>query len=154
VENIHKRYDGSIIGEKGMWKKLCAVLLTLCFLVLPVFAEESESETETENEVETDYKALIDQVDPEAEYVFTGEEVIYLFQALEEADELWDDYDKLWEHMEAWKDLAGKAIESLGVQEELNEQLKIENNLLFGGITISVSIVVAGAAIWLCTALD
>lgn len=123
-------------------KKLCAVLLTFCFLFMPLFSEETETETEF------NYDEIVDKIEPEAQYWFTGEEVIMFLQALEEAE---NDYDEIVEYSIAWECLANEAMKRLKASNEENEQLQIENTLLIGGITLSVGISVCGAIVWAIT---
>ena len=109
--------------------KFCLVLLLAFSLSLPVY---SEPETELK----------IPELDPEAVYEMTGQDIMTLYQTINDLNETKNE----------WKNLTLKALtnsenvlELAKEYEKENKKLALENNLLIGGITVSVGVAVVGA---------
>ena len=116
------------------WKYFLALLLAFS-LSLPVF---SESTTELE----------IPDLEPEAEYVMTGQDIMTLYQTINDLNETKNE----------WKNLTLEtqtnsidALELAKEYEKENRKLRLQNNFLVGGITVSVSVVVVGAVLFTFT---
>ena len=112
-----------------MWKKFCVVLALLSLLFSPVY---SESETELK----------IPELEPEAVYEMKGEDILTLYQTINDLNET----------KEEWKNLTNDAMKTLKDALELakeyekeNKKLTLQNNFLIGGVTVSVGVVVVGA---------
>ena len=114
--------------------KFCLVLLLAFSLSLPAF---SESETELK----------IPELEPEAVYEIQGQDLITLYTTIKELNETKTEYQNLTnEMMKTSKD----AMTLLEEYEKENKKLTLENNLLIGGITVSVGVAVVGAIVWAC----
>ena len=116
------------------WKYFLALLLAFS-LLLPVY---SESATELE----------IPDLEPEAEYVMTGQDIMTLYQTINDLNET----------KEEWKNLtletqtnSKDALELAKEYEKENRKLQLQNNFLIGGVTISVGVVVVGAILFTFT---
>ena len=116
------------------WKYFLALLLAFS-LLLPVY---SESATELE----------IPDLEPEAEYVMTGQDIMTLYQTIKDLNET----------KEEWKNLtletqtnSKDALELAKEYEKENRKLQLQNNFLIGGVTISVGVVVVGAVLFTFT---
>ena len=115
------------------WKYFLALLLAFS-LSLPAF---SEPETELK----------IPELEPEAEYVMTGQDIMTLYQTIKELNETKNEWKNLTnEIMKTSED----AMTLLEEYEKENKKLTLENNLLIGGITVSVGVAVVGAIFWAC----
>lgn len=119
---------------KTLWKYFLALLLAFS-LLLPVY---SESATELE----------IPDLEPEATYEIQGQDLITLYQTINDLNET----------KEAWKNLtletfttSENALELAKEYEKENKKLQLQNKLLIGGITISVGVVVVGAVLFTFT---
>ena len=117
-----------------LWKYFLALLLAFS-LSLPAF---SESTTELE----------IPDLEPEAEYVMTGQDIMTLYQTINDLNETKNE----------WKDLtletqtnSKDALELAKEYERENRKLRLQNNFLVGGVTISVGVVVVGAVLFTFT---
>ena len=115
--------------------KFCLVLLLVFSLSLPA---HSESETELE----------IPDLEPEATYEIQGQDLMTLYQTIEELNGT----------KEEWKSLtletmtnSKNALELAKEYEKENKKLTLKNNFLIGGITVSVGVVVVGAIVWAFT---
>ena len=116
------------------WKYFLALLLAFS-LSLPAF---SESTTELE----------IPDLEPEAEYVMTGQDIMTLYQTIKELNETKNEWKNLTlETQTNSKD----ALELAKEYERENRKLRLQNNFLVGGITISVGVVVVGAVLFTFT---
>ena len=115
------------------WKYFLALLLAFS-LLLPVY---SESATELE----------IPDLEPEAEYVMTGQDIMTLYQTINDLNETKEEWKNLT--LETQKN-SKDALELAKEYERENRKLTLENNLLIGGITVSAVISVS-ALILLCT---
>ena len=116
------------------WKYFLALLLAFS-LSLPAF---SESTTELE----------IPDLEPEAEYVMTGQDIMTLYQTINDLNET----------KEEWKNLtletqtnSKDALELAKEYEKENRKLRLQNNFLVGGVTVTVSVVVVGAILFTFT---
>ena len=116
------------------WKYFLALLLAFS-LSLPAF---SESETELK----------IPELEPEAVYEIQGQDLITLYTTIKELNETKTEYQNLTN--ETFQTLEN-ALELAKEYEKENKKLTLENNLLIGGITVSVGVAVVGAIFWACT---
>lgn len=121
--------------KRGKFWKYFLAFCALSLLSLPAF---SESETELE----------IPNLKPEAEYVMTGQDLMTLYQTINDLNETNAEYKNLTNEM--MKTL-GCATTFLVEYADENEKLRISNRFLIGGITVSVGVVVTGAIFWAFT---
>lgn len=120
-------------GSK-LWKYFLALLLAFS-LLLPVY---SESETEL----------TVPELEPEAEYIMTGQDIMTLYQTINDLNETKTEYKNLTtEMMETLNDAKTLAQE----YEKENKKLTLQNNFLVGGITVTVGVVVVGAVLFTFT---
>lgn len=117
-----------------MWKKFCVVLALLSLLFSPLF---SEPETELK----------IPELEPEAVYEMKGEDILTLYQTIDNLNETKTEYQNLT--LETLK-TSEDALELAKEYEKENQKLQLQNNFLIGGITVSVGVVVVGAIVWAC----
>ena len=116
------------------WKYFLALLLAFS-LSLPAF---SESTTELE----------IPDLEPEAEYVMTGQDIITLYQTINDLNETKNEWKNLTlETQTNSKD----ALELAKEYEKENRKLRLQNNFLVGGVTVTVGVVVVGAILFTFT---
>ena len=116
------------------WKYFLALLLAFS-LLLPVY---SESATELE----------IPDLEPEAEYVMTGQDIMTLYQTINDLNETKEEWKNLT--LETQKN-SKDALELAKEYEKENRKLQLQNNFLIGGVTISVGVVVVGAILFTFT---
>ena len=109
--------------------KFCLVFCALSLLFSPVY---SEPETELK----------IPELEPEAEYVMTGQDIMTLYQTINDLNETKNEWKNLTLETQTNSE---NALELAKEYERENKKLTLENNLLIGGITISVGVVVVGA---------
>ena len=109
--------------------KFCLVFCALSLLFSPVY---SESETELK----------IPELEPEAVYEMTGQDIMTLYQTINDLNETKNE----------WKNLTNETFQTLEDAVKLakeyereNKKLQLQNNLLIGGITVSVGVAVVGA---------
>ena len=115
-----------------MWKKFCLVLALLSLLSLPLSAESVE----------------VPELEPEAEYVMTGQDIMTLYQTINDLNETKTEYENLTnEAMRILNDAKTLCRE----YERENKKLQLQNDFLVGGITISAGVVVVGAIVWAFT---
>lgn len=120
------------IGGYKLWKKFCLVLALLSLLSLPLSAESVE----------------IPELEPEAEYVMTGQDIMTLYQTINDLNETKTEYQNLTnETFQTLEDAVKLAKE----YEKENKKLQLQNDFLVGGITVSVGVVVVGAIVWAFT---
>ena len=117
-----------------MWKKFCLVFCALSLLFSPVY---SESETELK----------IPELEPEAVYEMKGEDIMTLYQTINDLNETKNEWKNLT--LEAQTN-SENALELAKEYERENKKLTLQNNLLIGGITVSVGVAVVGAIFWAC----
>ena len=116
------------------WKYFLALLLAFS-LSLPAF---SESTTELE----------IPDLEPEAIYEIQGQDLMTLYQTINDLNETKNEWKNLTlETQTNSKD----ALELAKEYEKENRKLRLQNNFLVGGITISVGVVVVGAVLFTFT---
>ena len=116
------------------WKYFLALLLAFS-LSLPAF---SESTTELE----------IPDLEPEAEYVMTGQDIMTLYQTINDLNETKNEWKNLTlETQTNSKD----ALELAKEYEKENRKLRLQNNFLVGGVTVTVGVVVVGAILFTFT---
>ena len=116
-----------------LWKYFLALLLAFS-LLLPAY---SESETELK----------IPDLEPEAIYEMKGEDILTLYQTI----------NNLNETKNEWKNLtletlttSKNALELAKEYERKNQKLTLQNNFLIGTTVCSVGICVAGVITFLC----
>ena len=112
--------------------KFCLVFCALSLLSLPAF---SEPETELK----------IPELEPEAVYEMTGQDIMTLYQTINDLNETKNEWKNLT--LEAQTN-SENALELAKEYEKENKKLTLENNLLIGGITVSVGVAVVGAIFW------
>ena len=112
--------------------KFCLVFCALSLLLSPAF---SESETELK----------IPELEPEAVYEMTGQDIMTLYQTINDLNETKNE----------WKNLTNETFQTLEDAVKLakeyereNKKLQLQNDFLVGGITVSVGVVVVGAIFW------
>ena len=115
--------------------KFCLVFCALSLLFSPVY---SESETELK----------IPELEPEAVYEMKGEYILTLYQTINDLNETKNEWKNLT--LEAQTN-SENALELAKEYKKENKKLTLENNLLIGGITVSVGVAVVGAIFWACT---
>lgn len=116
------------------WKYFLALLLAFS-LSLPAF---SESTTELE----------IPDLEPEAEYVMTGQDIMTLYQTIKDLNETKNEWKNLTLETQTNSE---DALELAKEYERENRKLRLQNNFLIGGVTISVGVVVVGAVLFTFT---
>ena len=116
------------------WKYFLALLLAFS-LSLPAF---SEPETELE----------IPDLEPEAEYVMTGQDIMTLYQTINDLNETKNEWKNLT--LETQKN-SKDALELAKEYEKENRKLQLQNNFLIGGVTVSVGVAVVGAVLFTFT---
>ena len=116
------------------WKNFLLLLLVFA-LSLPAFSESNEA-------------LEIPNLEPEAEYVMTGQDIMTLYQTIKELNET----------KEEWKNLtletqtnSKNALKLVKEYERENKKLTLQNNFLIGTTVCSVGICVAGAIVWAFT---
>lgn len=120
-------------GSK-LWKYFLALLLAFS-LLLPVY---SESKTEL----------AIPDLEPEATYEIQGQDLITLYQTINDLNETKNE----WKNLTLETQTNSKnALELAKEYEKENKKLTLQNNFLVGGITISVGVVIVGAVLFTVT---
>ena len=112
--------------------KFCLVFCALSLLFSPVY---SESETELK----------IPELEPEAVYEMTGQDIMTLYQTINDLNETKNEWKNLTLESQTNSE---NALELAKEYEKENKKLKFQNNFLIGGITVSVGVVVVGAIFW------
>ena len=120
--------------KRGKFWKYFLVLLLASSLLLPVY---SESETELK----------IPDLEPEATYEMKGEDILTLYQTINDLNET----------KNGWKNLtldaqtnSENALELAKEYERENKKLTLQNNFLIGSTVFSVGICVAGVITFFC----
>ncbi len=120
--------------KRGKLWKFCLVFCALFLLSLPVY---SESETEL----------TVPELEPEAEYVMTGQDIMTLYQTINDLNETKTEYQNLTnETFQTLEDAVKLAKE----YEKENKKLTFQNNFLIGTTVCSVGICVAGVITFMC----
>ena len=114
--------------------KFCLVFCALSLLFSPVY---SESETEL----------TVPSLEPEAVYEMTGQDIMTLYQTINDLNKTKNEWKNLT--LEAQTN-SENALELAKEYERENKKLTFQNNLLIGGITVSVGVAVVGAIFWAC----
>ena len=114
--------------------KFCLVLLLAFSLSLPLY---SESET-----------LEIPDLEPEAVYEIQGKDLITLYATIKDLNETKTEYKNLTNEMMG---ILNDAKTLCREYEKENKKLTLQNNLLIGGITVSVGVGVVGAIVWAFT---
>lgn len=113
------------------WKYFLALLLAFS-LSLPAF---SESETEF----------TVPELEPEAEYVMTGQDIMTLYQTIKDLNETKNEWKNLTLETQTNSE---NALELAKEYEKENKKLQLQNNFLIGGVTVTVGVVVVGAILF------
>ena len=113
------------------WKYFLALLLAFS-LSLPAF---SASTTELE----------IPDLEPEAEYVMTGQDIMTLYQTIKDLNETKNEWKNLTLETQTNSE---NALELAKEYEKENKKLTLQNNFLIGGVTVTVGVVVVGAILF------
>ena len=117
-----------------IWKYFLALLLAFS-LLLPLSAE---SETEL----------TVPELEPEAEYVMTGQDIMTLYQTINDLNETKNE----WKNLTLETQTNSKnALELAKEYEKKNKKLQLQNNFLIGGVTVTVGVVVVGAILFTFT---
>lgn len=116
------------------WKYFLALLLAFS-LSLPAF---SASTTELE----------IPELEPEAEYVMTGQDIMTLYQTIKDLNETKNEWKNLTLETQTNSE---NALELAKEYEKENKKLQLQNNFLIGGVTVTVGVVVVGAILFTFT---
>lgn len=116
------------------WKYFLALLLAFS-LLFPAF---SESETEF----------TVPDLEPEAEYVMTGQDIMTLYQTINDLNETKNEWKNLTLETQTNSE---NALELAKEYEKENKKLTLQNNFLIGGITVTVGVVVVGAVLFTFT---
>ena len=109
--------------------KFCLVFCALSLLFSPAF---SEPETELK----------IPELEPEAVYEMKGEDILTLYQTINDLNETKNEWKNLT--LDALTN-SENALELAKEYKKENKKLTLQNNFLIGGITVSVGVVVVGA---------
>lgn len=114
-----------------LWKFYLA--FSLLFLASSLLYSESETEF------------TVPELEPEAEYVMTGQDIMTLYQTINDLNET----------KNTWKNLtletqtnSENALELVKEYEKENKRLTLQNNFLIGGVTVTVGVVVVGAILF------
>ena len=113
--------------------KFCLALLLAFSLSLPLSAE---SEIEVPN------------LEPTEEYVMTGQDIMTLYQTINDLNETKTEYQNLTNEMQT---NSKNALELAKEYEKENKKLTFQNNFLIGTTVCSVGICVVGAIVWAFT---
>ena len=113
-----------------LWKYFLALLLAFS-LLLPAF---SESETEL----------TVPELEPEAEYIMTGQDIMTLYQTIDNLNETKNEWKNLTKEMMGILDDAKTLAQEY---EKENKKLTLQNNFLIG---TSVSVCVVGVITFMC----
>lgn len=116
------------------WKYFLALLLAFS-LLSPAF---SESETELE----------IPSLEPEAEYIMKGEDILTLYQTIKDLSETKTEYQNLTTEMMTTLNESKTLAQEY---EKENKKLTFQNNFLIGTTVCSIGICVVGAIVWAFT---
>ena len=122
------------IGGYKLWKKFCLVFCALSLLFSPVYAE-------------SEIELTVPELEPEAEYVMTGQDIMTLYQTINDLNETKNEWENLTnESMRILNDAKTLCRE----YEKENKKLTFQNNFLIGTTVCSVGICVAGVITFMC----
>lgn len=116
------------------WKYFLVLLLAFS-LSLPLSAESSET-------------LEIPNLEPEAEYVIQGKDLMTLYQTINDLNKTKNEWKNLTNEAQTTSE---NVLELAKEYEKENKKLTFQNNFLVGGITVSVGVVVVGAIVWAFT---
>ena len=116
------------------WKFYSAFFLL--FLVLSPLSAESETEF------------TVPSLEPEAEYVMTGQDIMDLYQTVIDLNETKTEYKNLTNEMMG---ILNDAQALCHEYEKENKKLTLQNNFLIGGVTLTVGVAVVGAILFTFT---
>jgi hypothetical protein len=113
----------------NLWKKYCVVFALLFSVFLPLCSEpKTELETET---------IEIPELEPEAIYEMKGQDIMTLYQGIVKFDNLSKMWEKdFWNAMDGWKE-STELVTELSLK---NQKLEKKNDILVGGITVTLTI--------------
>ena len=117
-----------------LWKYFLA-FCALSLLSLPAF---SESETEF----------TVPNLEPEATYEIQGQDLMTLYQTINDLNETKIEYQNLTDEMMKTLEDAETYLNECANE---NEKLIFQNNFLIGTTVCSIGICVAGVIVWACT---
>ena len=107
----------------------------LLFLILSPLSAESKTEL------------TVPELEPEAEYVMTGQDIMTLYQTINNLNETKNEWKNLTtEMMKTSEDVMTLCHE----YEKENKKLTLQNNFLIGTTVCSVGICVAGVITFIC----
>ena len=121
--------------KRGKFWKYFLAFCALSLLSLPAF---SEPETEFE----------IPELEPTEEYVMMGEDIMTLYQTINELNETKTEYQSLTNEMMKTLEDAQTLYHEFANE---NEKLIIKNKILFGTTVVSVTFITTGIITYLCT---
>ena len=117
-----------------LWKYFLLFLLAFS-LSSPLYSESNET-------------LEIPSLEPEAVYEIQGQDLMTLYQTINDLNETKTEYQNLTnETFQTLEDAVKLAKE----YERENKKLQLQNDFLVGGITVSVGVVVVGAIVWAFT---
>ena len=116
-----------------LWKFYLAFLLL--FLVPSLLFSESETEL------------TVPELEPTEEYVMTGEDIMTLYQTINDLNETKNEWKNLTLETQTNSE---NALELAKEYEKENKKLTLQNNFLIGTTVCSVGICVAGVITFLC----
>lgn len=114
--------------------KFCLVFCALSLLFSPVY---SESETELK----------IPELEPEAVYEMTGQDIMTLYQTINDLNETKNEWKNLTLEIQTNSE---NVLELAKEYEKENQKLQLQNNFLIGSTVFSVGICVAGVITFFC----
>ena len=117
-----------------LWKYFLALLLAFS-LLLPVY---SESATELK----------IPDLEPEATYEIQGQDLITLYQTINDLNETKNEWKNLTLETQTNSE---NVLELAKEYEKENKKLMLQNNFLIGGVTVTVGVAVVGAILFTFT---
>lgn len=117
-----------------LWKFYLA--FSLLFLASSLLYSESATELE------------IPDLEPEVEYVMTGQDIMTLYQTINDLNETKNEWKNLTLETQTNSE---NALELAKEYEKENKKLILQNNFLIGGITVTVGVVVVGAVLFTFT---
>ena len=112
----------------------------LVFFLLSLVLSQLSAESTTELE--------IPDLEPEAIYEIQGQDLMTLYQTINDLNETKNEWKNLTLETQT------NSIDALELAKEYereNRKLRLQNNFLVGGITVSVSVVVVGAVLFTFT---
>ena len=114
-----------------MWKKYYVALALLFSAFLPLFSESVE----------------VPELETTEEYVMIGEDIMTLYQTINDLNETKTEYQNLTNEMMKTLENAMTLLNECASE---NEKLIIKNKILFGTTVVSVSICLTGVLTFLC----